>query len=1127
VSGDQRSVSELSETPSSLKGPAQWPAVVLVLVGLVLSLGSFFLLRAAEFSRARAEFTAETDHSRALIQEQLTHSVEGLRSVSAFLDSSKEVTRSEFASFTKTLLAAHPEIVSLEWIRRVDAPERRQFEQLVHAEGVAGYRIKDVSESGGFIDAPLRSEHYPIYYIEPVEASRELLGLDYAGRPSRSEAMYRARDTGELVAVSGFQLLERPGETDPMTTAMFLPRYSPGTAITDIEDRRARNVGFVVAIVNINDAVKIVMERFAPAGIALEVHTPEESTDAAQGVRNPKEPPAYGLHTKQTLKLPHLDLQLVSRATGDFSERPRYAFAWVALVCGLALTALAVGYLQSLRRHFAKRSELELERSRLFNLSPDLLCIADFDGYFRQLSPAWERTLGYPRTELMRRPFFSFVHPDDVERTQECMVQLTRGGELIDFENRYCRHDGEWRWLEWRAIAAPEQRLIYASARDVTQQRETQRALERARRFSERVTKVMPSVLYVDDLVEHRNIFINQQGARSLGLPDDFFSTSEVDATRVLMHEQDVPRYLKHVERLATLADGEVAEITYRMRHADGSWRWFHGHDSVFERDSEGRVRLLIGTATDITPIKDAEVALRENNHRLGFILSAANMGVWELDIGAGTIVCTDSLLSLLHLTHEDAPKTFEDFLSLIDPENREAERSRMLEAARTGSLYQSEFRVTRCPAEPRWMACVAKLVRDESDKPARLLGLMRDVTQRKQAESDRKRMEQRVRQSEKMEALGALAGGIAHDFNNILTAINGNARLTLDELPADHPVRINIEEIHRGAMRATDLVSRILAFSRNEEPALRQVDLATIVDEAVRLLRATMPAMIEIRFQSSSVPPVLADATQIHQVVMNLGANARDAMSARGGLLEIKLRELPVDADVLSRSPELSGDTCVCLTVEDTGVGIRSEDLDRIFEPFFTTKAQGHGTGMGLAMVHGIVRRHGGVILANNSPGGGARFEIYFPTAVRRTEASQAGNESQIVRGRGERILYVDDEEPLVFLATRMLKRMGFQVEGFTDPSQALREFERDPQRWDMVITDLGMPGMSGLDLAAELLRIRPGLPLMLTSGYVRIEDAERARMIGAEDIVLKPNTIEEMGPLILSRLEASRGMS
>jgi nitrogen-specific signal transduction histidine kinase/ActR/RegA family two-component response regulator len=400
----------------------------------------------------------------------------------------------------------------------------------------------------------------------------------------------------------------------------------------------------------------------------------------------------------------------------------------------------------------------------------------------------------------------------------------------------------------------------------------------------------------------------------------------------------------------------------------------------------------------------------------------------------------------------------------------------------------------------------------------------MRDIDKRKQAEAEHRRMEEQIRQSQKMEALGALAGGIAHDFNNILTAINGNARLALHDLAGDDPIRTNLAEIHRGAKRATDLVSRILAFSRNEEPALRRLDLRPIVEEAIRLLRATMPAMIEIRFDASGpIPQVLADATQIHQVIMNLGANARDAMSAAGGVLTIAVNEVPKDGRLGVMAPEIRAQTCVRLTVEDTGIGISRENLNRIFEPFFTTKAPGHGTGMGLAMVHGIVRRHGGVILASSQLGRGTKFEIYFPSA----SASDAQEEvvtPAAVRGHGERILYVDDEEPLVFLASRMLTRLGFEVDGRTDPQQALREFERDPYRWDLVISDLGMPGMSGLDLAAAMQRIRPDVPLMLTSGYVRAEDAERARVLGTGDIIPKPNTVEEMTPIIFSRIAAAR---
>jgi PAS domain S-box-containing protein len=560
------------------------------------------------------------------------------------------------------------------------------------------------------------------------------------------------------------------------------------------------------------------------------------------------------------------------------------------------------------------------------------------------------------------------------------------------------------------------------------------------------------------------------------------------------------------------------------MRHADGSWRWFQGRDTVFERNEQGHVRLAIGTATDITAIKVAEVTLRENNQRLDFVLTAANMGVWELNLDTGTIASTEPLTRLLGVAPEEAPKVFDEFLQLIHPDEREHERRKIKEAVANKSMYQSEFRIALRNGSVRWVATLAKILGGEEGKSPRLLGLMWDISKRKQADAERRQMEEQIRQSQKMEALGGLAGGIAHDFNNILTAINGNARLALHDLPNDDAIRTNLDEISRAAKRATDLVSRILAFSRNEEPALRPVDMRAVVEEAIRLLRATMPAMIEIRFDApAAIPQVFADATQIHQVIMNLGSNARDAMSTRGGVLTIALGEVPLDGRLTMLAPEIRGQACLCLTVEDTGVGITPENLDRIFEPFFTTKAPGHGTGMGLAMVHGIVRRHGGVILASSHLGRGTKFEMYFPGAPS-IDAEPATAKPPAVCGHGERILYVDDEEPLVFLASRMLTRIGFHVDGRTDPKQALREFERDPYRWDMVISDLGMPGMSGLDLAAELLRIRPDVPLMLTSGYVRLEDAERARMLGAQDIVLKPNTVEEMAPIIVSRLAAAR---
>jgi PAS domain S-box-containing protein len=396
------------------------------------------------------------------------------------------------------------------------------------------------------------------------------------------------------------------------------------------------------------------------------------------------------------------------------------------------------------------------------------------------------------------------------------------------------------------------------------------------------------------------------------------------------------------------------------------------------------------------------------------------------------------------------------------------------------------------------------------------------EVTDRKRAEQERANLEAQLRQSQKMQALGTLAGGIAHDFNNVLTAITGNARLALDDLPADHPALISLHEINRGAERAKDLVRRILAFSRQEQSDRHLIDLRPVVDEALRLLRATVPTMIDIRAEAApNLPKVMADATQVHQVLMNLGTNACDAMKGRGGRLMVKLSSVITDTSVQKVSPDLQPGRYLRISVEDTGVGIDGELIERIFEPFFTTKPPGQGTGLGLSVVHGIMRGHQGAVLVRSEPGRGSVFDLYFPASDR--SESERSAEAAIPSpslGRGEHILYVDDEEPLVFLVTRMMQRMGYEVTGLTRADDAIEAVRADPQRFDLVISDLGMPGMSGMDLAHELLAIRPGLPVIITSGYVRPEDARRAEDIGVRDIVLKPGTVAEMGQLIRERL-------
>ncbi len=411
------------------------------------------------------------------------------------------------------------------------------------------------------------------------------------------------------------------------------------------------------------------------------------------------------------------------------------------------------------------------------------------------------------------------------------------------------------------------------------------------------------------------------------------------------------------------------------------------------------------------------------------------------------------------------------------------------------------------------------------SDRSGTIVGVnmvVVDITARRRAEQERLALEGQLRQSQKMEALGTLAGGIAHDFNNVLTAIGGNAQLGLEDLPPEHPATVALREIRRGVERARDLVRRILAFSRPEQNVQRIIDVRPIAEEAIRLLRATEPKTIDIRLDAApDLPQVRADATQIHQVLVNLGTNACDAMQRSGGVLTIRLRGVRTDSRLQALYPDITPGHYLRISVEDTGTGIEPAVLDRIFEPFFTTKPPGEGTGLGLSVVHGIMRGHHGGILVHSKVGEGTSFDLYLPAATEPSERPDEPERALVPHaGEGERILYVDDEEQLVFLVTRMMERMGYRVRGMTHPREAIEAVRENPGGFDLIISDLGMPEMSGLDLAAQLIAIRADLPIIITSGYVRPEDKIKADRLGVRDIVLKPNTVAEMSELIRERL-------
>ncbi len=381
---------------------------------------------------------------------------------------------------------------------------------------------------------------------------------------------------------------------------------------------------------------------------------------------------------------------------------------------------------------------------------------------------------------------------------------------------------------------------------------------------------------------------------------------------------------------------------------------------------------------------------------------------------------------------------------------------------------------------------------------------------------TDHKRLEEHFLQAQKMEALGQFSGGVAHDFNNILAVIGGYAELSRVTLVGNPEVREHLGAVLQATSRAADLVRQILTFSSQQPQERQAIQLQPVLAESLKLLRATIPSNIEFESTvAADAPMVLANANQFHQILMNLGTNAWHSMKDRSGRLQVRLERFVVDEAHASAQPQLRPGLYARVSVADTGCGMDPETLRRIFEPFFTTKPPGQGTGLGLAVVHGIMETHDGAVTVYSQPGEGAIFHLYFPAHVGEAVAD-ADEDGEVPRGNGERLLVVDDEEMLARLGQMTLRALGYEVDIATKPSVALEMLRADPQRYALVLTDQTMPGMSGLLLASQLREIRPGLPIILMTGYSASLTSDRIEAAGVRQLLLKPTTIHSLGTAV-----------
>ena len=393
-----------------------------------------------------------------------------------------------------------------------------------------------------------------------------------------------------------------------------------------------------------------------------------------------------------------------------------------------------------------------------------------------------------------------------------------------------------------------------------------------------------------------------------------------------------------------------------------------------------------------------------------------------------------------------------------------------------------------------------------------------RDLTGRKKAEAHRSELEAQLRESHKMQAVGTMAGGIAHDFNNILGAILGNVELAKADCGSGSPALESLLEIEKAGRRARDLVRQIRTFSRNEPPRRTAVPVAEVMHDTERLLRVTLPPAIDLHMHlPKGLPPVLADPTQVEQALLNLCTNAIHAIGQARGTVKVDAVLAPPDQRLCERLGLPAGDY-VAISVQDNGPGMDAATLERVFEPFFTTKPVGQGTGLGLSVVHGVMRTHAGAVDVHSAPGQGSRFTLYFPVAEASVPAAEmhaparAPATAHAPQQQSYHVMYVDDDQALVFLVQRLLRRRGYRVSGFNDPHAAADALRAAPHDYHLLVTDYNMPGYSGVDLLLEVRTIRPDLPVALASGHVTTEIEQAALAAGARALIHKPNDVQEL---------------
>jgi len=716
------------------------------------------------------------------------------------------------------------------------------------------------------------------------------------------------------------------------------------------------------------------------------------------------------------------------------------------------------------------------------------------DGKILAANQTFAKLMGFDSVDQLVKEYVTSKHYTDPNRRKELLDQLRSQGRVDEFEIELTRADGSPISIEIGAAAYPEFGYLEGIAVDVTARKQAEETLrkseEKFRFLAEKMVDIVWTLdrkfetTYVSPSIESVLGFTPQERKRQsleeMVTPESLQKILLMFTEELLLDEKDTA----DPDRSITI------EIEYYRK--DGSTVWLENIVKAI-RDPHGALIGIHGVSRDITERRQAEEALRESESKFRSLFDLSPQAIALTEVESG------KLADVNHQLCELTKYSKEEILgqNAIDIGfYKEADRNTFLkELQTTGEVngLEMEFRSKdNSVLHALMFARIIQIARDSF-----ILTIFHNIT-------EQKLLEGQLQQAHKMESIGTLAGGIAHDFNNILGIIIGNAELALDDVPKENPAHFNLEEIRTAGSRAKDVVRQLLSFARKTKLEKKPTNIAPIIQESLRLLRSSIPTSIDIRQNiTKDIATILADPTQINQILINLCTNADHAMSG-GGKIEIILKNVELNENSTAVHPDLHPGQYVNLAVTDTGHGISQEVIGRVFDPYFTTKEVGKGAGMGLAVVHGIVKEHSGIITVNSEIGKGTTFSVFFPVIKRKVAVE---NEPVEMLPMGdERILFIDDEHSIADMSRQILERLGYEVDTKISSIQALELFRRKPDYFDLIITDQTMPKMTGDILIKEILNIRSDIPTILCTGFSEKIDEKIAKTIGATDYMEKP---------------------